>query len=254
MLEPLIKTRLYEEIVKQIIEKIKSGELKPGDRLPTERDLVVHLNVSRTAIREALRSLKIMGLIDSKVGSGTFIKEMTLDSLMDSFASVLSKNERLIIELIEVRMLLEVEIAKLAVRRIDENKIRVLGKTLLQMENEIKEGGVGIKGCIKCRKGIKYDNDELYKCTKENIEFISNLINIYVRKSEVVSVLNRKLNDIMYYLNEVYNLELIELKLEAEVHYQKWLKIKDADINAAKIAYLQYMKVKTKINEIEIPF
>lgn len=146
MLVPLVKTRLYEEIVKQIMDRIKSGELKPGDRLPTERDLALQLNVSRTAIREALRSLEIIGVIDSKVGSGTFIKEMSLDTLMDSFASVLSKNERLIIELIEVRLLLEVEIAKLAARRIDENKIRTIEKSLVLMENEIEEGGLGIKG------------------------------------------------------------------------------------------------------------
>ena len=146
MLEPLTKTRLYEEIVKQIINRIKSGELKPGDRLPTERDLALQLNVSRTAIREALRSLETMGVIDSKVGSGTYIKEMSLDILMNSFAGVLSKNERLIIELIEVRLLLEVEIAKLAARKIDESKIRAIEKTLVLMENEIKDGELGIKG------------------------------------------------------------------------------------------------------------
>ena len=146
MLEPLNKTRLYEDIVKQIIDSIKSGELKPGDKLPTERELALQLNVSRTAIREALRSLEIMGVIYSKVGSGTFIKEMSLDILMDSFAGILKKNERLIIELIEVRMLLEVEIAKLAARKINDNKIQAMEKALKLMADEIKEGGLGVKG------------------------------------------------------------------------------------------------------------
>lgn len=146
MLEPLTKTRLYEDIIKQIIDRVKSGELKPGDKLPTERELSLQLNVSRTAIREALRSLEIMGVIDSKVGSGTYIKEMNLDILMDSFAAVLTKNDRLIIELIEVRMLLEVEIAKLAARRIDEKKASAIEKTLDLMEKEISEGGLGLKG------------------------------------------------------------------------------------------------------------
>ena len=91
MLEPLVKTRLYEEIVKQIINRIKSGELKPGDKLPTERELASQLKVSRTAIREALRSLEVMGVIDSKVGSGTFVKEMSLDSLMDPLQAYLKK-------------------------------------------------------------------------------------------------------------------------------------------------------------------
>jgi len=146
MLEPLVKTRLYEDIVKQIMDSIKKGELKPGDKLPTERDLALQLNVSRTAIREALRSLETMGMIYSKVGSGTFIKDMSLDILMDSFSGILKKNERLIIELIEVRLLLEVEIAKMAARRIDENKLQAIEKALKLMENEIKEGGLGIKG------------------------------------------------------------------------------------------------------------
>ena len=146
MLEPLNKTRLYEDIVKQIMDSIKSGELKPGDKLPTERELAIQLNVSRTAIREALRSLETMGVIYSKVGSGTFIKEMSLDILMDSFSGILKKNERLIIELIEVRMLLEVEIAKLAARNINEDKIQAMEKALRLMENEIKEGGLGVKG------------------------------------------------------------------------------------------------------------
>ena len=146
MLEPLIKTRLYEEIVKQFIDKMKSGEFKPGDRLPTERELAVQLNVSRTAIREALRVMEFMGAIESKVGSGTFIKEMTLDNLLDSYAGVIAKNDRLLIEMLEVRMLLEVEIAKLAARKINKDKINAIEKTLALMEKEIKEGGIGLEG------------------------------------------------------------------------------------------------------------
>lgn len=146
MLEPLVKTRLYEEIVKQIINRIKSGELKPGDKLPTERELASQLKVSRTAIREALRSLEVMGVIDSKVGSGTFVKEMSLDSLMDPFAGILKRNERLIVELIEVRMLLEVEIAKLAAKRRTEENLKAIESSLELIEKEIQQGELGSDG------------------------------------------------------------------------------------------------------------
>lgn len=146
MLEPLTKTRIYEDIVKQIMDNIKKGELKPGDKLPTERELASQLNVSRTAIREALRSLETMGVIYSKVGSGTFIKDMSIDILMDSFAGILKKNDRLIIELIEVRMLLEVEIAKMAARKINKEKIQAIEKALKIMEKEIDDGSLGING------------------------------------------------------------------------------------------------------------
>ena len=57
MLEPVKKARLYEDIVRQLTKLINNGALKPGDRLPTERALAAQLDVSRTAIREALRAL-----------------------------------------------------------------------------------------------------------------------------------------------------------------------------------------------------
>lgn len=146
MLEPLKKTRLYEEIVKQLIELIEKGELKPGDKLPTERELAVQLNVSRTAIREALRSLELMGFIESKVGGGTFIREITLDNVIDPFSSILAQDQKLKMELIEVRLLLETEIVKLAARRITPEKASDILKSLELMEKEIKNGGNGING------------------------------------------------------------------------------------------------------------
>lgn len=146
MLEPLKKTRLYEEIIKQLTDLINKGSLKPGDRLPTERELAVQLNVSRTAIREALRSLEMMGFIESKVGEGTFIKKITLNNVLEPFSNILLQDKKLIIELIEVRLLLESEIAKLAARRINADKAVEMKNSLDLMEREIAEGGNGIKG------------------------------------------------------------------------------------------------------------
>jgi len=85
MLEPLKKTRLYEEIIKQLQELIRRGDLKPGDRLPTERELALQLNVSRTAIREALRSMEVMGFIKSRVGGGTYIRQVELHAPQQPF-------------------------------------------------------------------------------------------------------------------------------------------------------------------------
>ncbi|HHU89485.1 MAG TPA: FadR family transcriptional regulator [Clostridiaceae bacterium] len=146
MLKPLKKTRLYEEIIKQLTDLINNGSLKPGDKLPTERDLAVQLNVSRTAIREALRSLEMMGFIESKVGEGTFVKEITLNNVIDPFSSILSKDKKLVAELIEVRILLESEIARLAAARINDDKAAEIERCLDLMAREIAEGGIGIKG------------------------------------------------------------------------------------------------------------
>jgi GntR family transcriptional repressor for pyruvate dehydrogenase complex len=146
MLEPLKKTRLYEEIIKQLIELIKKGTLKPGDKLPPERELAAQLNVSRTAIREALRSLETMGFIESRVGGGTFIKEITLDNVIDPFSTFLAQDKKLIVELIDVRLLLEVEMARLAALEINDEKVAMIEKSLNLMDEEIKKGQMGLNG------------------------------------------------------------------------------------------------------------
>ena len=66
MLQPLKRTRLYEEIIDQILGQIRDGELSPGDRLPPERELAVQMGVSRTAVREALRAMETLSLIHTR--------------------------------------------------------------------------------------------------------------------------------------------------------------------------------------------
>jgi GntR family transcriptional repressor for pyruvate dehydrogenase complex len=146
MLKPLKKTRLYEEIVKQLIDLIEGGTLKPGDRLPSERQMAEELGVSRTAIREALRALESMGYIESKVGGGTFIREISLDKALLPFTTLLSQDKNLIKELLEVRQLLEAEIALLASKRATEEDIKNMEEALDSMREDIEKGGIGLQG------------------------------------------------------------------------------------------------------------
>jgi len=146
MLEPVKRSRLYEEIVKQLTDLINSGSLKPGDRLPTERALAVQLKVSRTAIREALRALELMGFIQSRVGEGTFVREITMKNVISPFSTLLSQDIQLVSELIEVRMLLEAEVARLAARRITPEKAELIEDALELMAREIADGELGILG------------------------------------------------------------------------------------------------------------
>lgn len=146
MLEPVKRSRLYEEIVRQLTDLINNGTLKPGDRLPTERALALQLKVSRTAIREALRALEMMGFIESKVGEGTFVRAITMNNVISPFSSLLVQDERLMTELIEVRMLLETEIARLAAKRITPEKAKLIEASLAMMAEEIDQGVIGIVG------------------------------------------------------------------------------------------------------------
>jgi DNA-binding FadR family transcriptional regulator len=81
-LEPIKSTRIYEEIVRQVKQLIGEGRLKSGDRLPPERDLAEKFMVSRTSVREALRALQSRGLIEIRAGEGTFIRDVSVETLI----------------------------------------------------------------------------------------------------------------------------------------------------------------------------
>ncbi|MEN3003342.1 hypothetical protein [Dehalobacterium formicoaceticum] len=100
----------------------------------------------------------------------------------------------------------------------------------------------------------KEDIDELHNCIEKNIDFTVSIINNYVHNDELAAVLEEKFREILYYLDKAYNPELVELKRQSRVYYQKWLGLKDKDKSTANAVYLEYMKLKCKILEMEIPF
>lgn len=120
------KERLYQEIVDQIQQQILSGALKPGDQIPAERDLAERFGVSRTAVREAIKSLTEKGLIEVFVGRGTFVTNLSLDRVVESMTLLLRNEPHNIASLQEARELLELSNARLAaVRRTDAHVARL---------------------------------------------------------------------------------------------------------------------------------
>src|SRR3954471_18194980 len=88
-LQPIRRSRIYENIVNQIQRRIQDGELHPGDQLPPERVLAETFRVSRASVREALRALELRGLIEGKQGGGTFVRALSGDDLIAPMASAL---------------------------------------------------------------------------------------------------------------------------------------------------------------------
>ncbi len=148
MIEPVRKIRLYESITNQIQKLIQEGELKPGDKLPSERDLAESMNVSRPSIREALRTLEMMGYLESKVGvnGGTFIKQITIDNLISPFSSLLIQNENFIVELLEIRLVLEIEVSRLAALRRTGEDLAEMAEAIEDMRSQIQQGDSGFIG------------------------------------------------------------------------------------------------------------
>src|SRR5262250_375768 len=117
-----VKTsRLYELIVQQVEESILKGQLKPGDQLPAERELAQRFGVSRTAVREAVKTLREKGLVEAYTGRGTFVTNGTSQAIRQSldWMSKVSQHEGTV-HLAELRRILEPEIAAMAAPKLDQ--------------------------------------------------------------------------------------------------------------------------------------
>ena len=141
---PVKSTRIYEEIVRQIKSMIAEGRLKSGDQLPPERDLAEKFLVSRTSVREALRALESVGLIEIRPGEGTFVREVSVEALVEPLALVLLAQREMIGELFEARRLLEPVIAGLAARRATREEVQEMERILDEQAKEIAAGNTGL--------------------------------------------------------------------------------------------------------------
>jgi GntR family transcriptional repressor for pyruvate dehydrogenase complex len=132
--------RLYESVIEQIMNLIKNNKLKPGDKLPPERELAEKFSISRGSLREAFRVLESRGLIKSKPGGGRYIREVRNNSHNSTENIILSLEKSSILELLEAREILEIKIAKIAAQRATPEDIELIEKALNKMskEEEIK--------------------------------------------------------------------------------------------------------------------
>jgi GntR family transcriptional regulator, transcriptional repressor for pyruvate dehydrogenase complex len=129
-------SRLYEQIVKQIEESIEKGALKEGDQLPAERELALQFGVSRTAVREAVKALREKGLVEAYPGRGTFITSETSNTIRLSFDRLIKLEPREgTLHLVEVREILEPEIAALAATRVTEESLDELREAIKIMDS-----------------------------------------------------------------------------------------------------------------------
>ena len=130
--------RLYESVMEQIMNLLKNKELKPGDQLPSERELAEKFSISRGSLREAFRVLESRGLIKSKPGGGRFIRELKKDTIINAENIILSLEKSSILELLEAREMFEVKIAEVAAQRAIPEDIELIKKSLSNAKKEEK--------------------------------------------------------------------------------------------------------------------
>jgi GntR family transcriptional repressor for pyruvate dehydrogenase complex len=143
-IEPIKSTRIYEEIVRQIKQMIAEGRLKSGDQLPPERELAEQFVVSRTSVREALRALESLGLVEIRPGEGTFVREVSVEALIEPLALVMASQREAIGELFEARRLIEPAIAALAAQRARPDELGEMERILDEQAREIAAGRTGL--------------------------------------------------------------------------------------------------------------
>ncbi len=140
MYVPIQPSRLYENIVRQIEERIVAGELKHGDQLPSENELAKQFAVSRTAVREAIKTLREKRLVEVRPGVGTFITNGTPDAVRHSLGLLMKFGQPNASDyLAEVREMLEPEIAALAARRVTEDDIAAMQQAVDIMDTALED-------------------------------------------------------------------------------------------------------------------
>ena len=137
MLKAIKKTRLYEEVVGQLHQLIDDGKLKAGDRLPSERELAETFRVSRSSVREAIKTLENEGMVITRPGSGSFITAVNVEAIIPQLASLLSRGKDVLVDLFEMRCLVEPSIAALAAERATPADILRLKQICGEQEQQI---------------------------------------------------------------------------------------------------------------------
>lgn len=127
-------------VVDRILDLIKKGVFKVGDRLPPERLMAKKLGVSRPSVREAYSALEIVGVLESKAGSGTYVKSDNINKFFEDKIRDISTKEESPYEIIEVRKIIEPEIVSRAAKNSTSEDISEIEKILEKMKSEMKDG------------------------------------------------------------------------------------------------------------------
>jgi len=141
--EAIPRNKVYQEVARQLERRI-TEELKPGDLLPPERELARMLGVSRSSVRDAIRSLELMGLLEPRQGIGTVVCNPAA-AAANPLADALLEKRKTVADLLDVRKMIEPPLAHRAALRISSDEIANMEDILLRQETNVRAGELGIE-------------------------------------------------------------------------------------------------------------
>lgn len=127
-MKPLKKQRLSEMVVNSIKEMIKERNFKPGDKLPSEHEMMKKLQVSRSSIREAVRILEVTGILSVKQGKGIFVADKIQEGI-ENMNNWFEENKESLYEHFEIRLMIEPHVCELAAKKCDRKMLESMNKT-----------------------------------------------------------------------------------------------------------------------------
>ncbi|MGD8188422.1 FadR/GntR family transcriptional regulator [Brevibacillus ginsengisoli] len=142
MLDSSQERKAYEGILLQIHEIMQRENLRPGDKLPSERDLSEALGAGRSSVREALRALELLGLIETRRGEGTFLRNYRQNRLIDILGYFILRDAKTKKDLVEMRKILELEAVRLACRRASAKHFEEMERILAVAWERVERGEI----------------------------------------------------------------------------------------------------------------
>jgi GntR family transcriptional repressor for pyruvate dehydrogenase complex len=141
--EVIRKNKIYEEVAEQI-DRLILRKLRPGDKLPSERELAEMLRVSRGSVRDAIRGFELRGLVEPRQGVGTIFCEAPPESLSNPFANALTRRRAMVGELLDFRKMLEPPLAARAAMHASVEEISELEEILHRQQEKLKQGQAAV--------------------------------------------------------------------------------------------------------------
>lgn len=194
------RTNVGEQVLQQMKEMLISGEWKQGEKLPSENELAELFGISRITVRQALQKLNALGLLETRVGEGTFVKEVDLGSCLNELLPTMYLGEWDDKQVIEYRLIIETGSASLAAQRATGEDIRHLEELLSEME---EAAGRKDNRCF-AEKDLEFHN-EIALIARNPLLIKTNAI-----LKDILAYAMRKVIDRMQYTGLSYHKKLIE--------------------------------------------
>ena len=170
------RNSLSSQVVTGIKEYILNNNLKDNDKLPTEREFIEVFRVSRTVVREALRSLEAVGIIRVKPGEGIFVAGLQNDAVISVLSFQLQRDKKSRLEFLDTRLILECGALELCINTLDEESINTMRDCTMKMRNP------SFYGTDRVSEDIRF-HQSLFKATKNQIYYeLANLIGDFFSK------------------------------------------------------------------------